>query len=366
MLKRTFLMLVLVIAALPALAIDDLSSLLEQSRSDTPGMVAAVISSDATIAIGAAGVRVRGRPEKVTVDDQFHIGSDTKAMTATLCGLLVEQGKLRWNSKIGDVFPELKPKMKPGWADVTLQQLLTHHGGVEGNSTTHDWWKKAWAPGLDPVAGRQMMLADIVARPPEAPAGTKYIYSNAGFAIAGHMAERAAGTPWERLIAERLFKPLGMTHAGIGPPQGAQPQGHHDDGKPAGTGHDADNPETIGPAGTVHCPIGDWAKFIQLHMKGARGEPTPILKPATFAKLHEPVKAHGPGEQDYAMGWLVADRGWAGGTVLTHAGSNTMWYCEVWIAPKKNFAMLVMVNQATPQAQKAVQDVEGKLIKYAR
>jgi CubicO group peptidase (beta-lactamase class C family) len=355
-----------ILTALPASAVDDLSSILEQSRGDTPGMVAAVISSDATIAIGAAGVRVRGRPQKVTVDDQFHIGSDTKAMTATLCGLLVEDGKLRWDSKLGEVFPELKPKMTHGWADVTLQQLLTHHAGVEGDSAKHDWWAKAWAPGLDPVAGRTMMLADIIARAPEAPAGTKYIYSNAGYAIAGHMAERVTNTPWERLIVARLFKPLGMAHAGIGPPQGAQPQGHHDDGAPAGTGHGADNPETIGPAGTVHCPIGDWAKFIQLHLKGARGEPTPILKPQTFARLHEPVKARGAGEQDYAMGWLVTSRPWAGGTVLTHAGSNTIWYCEVWIAPKKDFAMLVMANAATPEAQKAVQDVEVKLLKYAK
>src|SRR5947209_834748 len=189
------LFLAVTVMAPRAAAIDDLSPMLEQTRGDTPAMVAAVISSDATLAIGAAGVRVRGRPEKVTVDDQFHLGSDTKAMTATLCGLLVEEGKLRWDSTIGDVFPDLKAKMKPGWADVTLQQLLTHHGGVEGDSTKHDWWAKAWAPRLDPVAGRQMMLADIITREPEAPSGTKYIYSNAGYAIAGHMAERVTRTP---------------------------------------------------------------------------------------------------------------------------------------------------------------------------
>jgi CubicO group peptidase (beta-lactamase class C family) len=286
-------------------------------------------------------------------------------MTATLCGMLVEAKTLKWDTTIGDVFPKLKDKMKPAWANVTLEQLLTHHAGVEEDSTKQAWWAKAWQPNLDPVKGRQMMLQDILARDPEAPPGEKFIYANAGYAIAGHMAETLAKKPWEQLIQERLFNPLKMTTAGIGAPKGAQPQGHHDDGTPVGTGRGSDNPETIGPAGTVHCSIGDWAKFVQLHLKGAQGKPT-LLKPETFAKLHEPVKAKTPDEKDYAMGWLVAEREWAGGKVLTHAGSNTMWFCELWVAPKKDFAMLVMANSATPDTISAIRAVEGKLIKFAK
>jgi CubicO group peptidase (beta-lactamase class C family) len=355
------------IAVRGAAAAEDVSQDIEACRGDTPGVVAAIVRSNEIVAIGAAGIRRRGVNEQVKIDDVFHIGSDTKAMTATLCGILVDEKKLKWSTTLGEVFPELKAKMKPVWAGVTLEQLLTHHAGVEADSTKQAWWKKAWAKGLDPVKGRQMMLEDIVARDPEAQPGEKYIYSNAGVAIAGHMAEKVSHTPWEKLITDKLFKPLGMTSAGFGAPVGAHAVWGHgalDAAVPPGPG--ADNPETIGPAATVHCTISDWAKFVQMHLKGGRGERT-LVSPETMAKLQTPIKAKGPDEPDYAMGWIVVDRPWAGGKTLVHAGSNTMWFCEVWAGPTSDIAVLVMANSATPAAQLTVRQVEGRLLrKYAK
>src|SRR6185295_300556 len=136
-------------------------------------------------------------------------------------------------------------------------------------------------------------------------------------------------------------------------------------GKPVEPGPGADNPVAIGPAGIVHCTIGDWAKFISLHLLGARGEQGPIkFKPDTFTKLHTP----GPGEGTaYAMGWGVAKRQWAKsqggtGTALSHSGSNTMWFCTVWIAPEKDFAVLVACNQGGDKAAKACDDAVMALI----
>jgi len=131
---------------------------------------------------------------------------------------------------------------------------------------------------------------------PEAEPGTRFIYSNAGFSIAGAMAEKVTGTAWEELMKQRLFEPLGMTSAGFGPPgaRGSidQPRGHRENGSPVEPGRDADNPVAIGPAGTVHCAIDDWAKYVALHLQGARGKAR-IVKAETFKKLHTPMKLTG-------------------------------------------------------------------------
>ena len=183
----------------------------------------------------------------------------------------------------------------------------------------------------------------MLRRAPAAPPGTRFIYSNAGFSIAGLMAETRTGTAYEELIRTRLFAPLGMTSAGFGPPGTAgrldQPRGAPADGMPVEPGPAADNPPAIAPAGLVHMTIRDWAKYVAMHVRGARGETT-FLSGRSFARLHTP-----PSGFEYAMGWAVATRPWGGGDVLTHAGSNTIWYAVAWLAPKRDFAVLVTCNQ---------------------
>jgi CubicO group peptidase (beta-lactamase class C family) len=95
-----------------------------------------------------------------------------------------------------------------------------------------------------------------------------------------------------------------------------------------------------------------------LHLHAARGDAR-LLKQETFTHLHTPS----PGTE-YACGWGVPPRPWAGGTVLTHNGSNTMWYAVVWIAPKKDFAVLIVANQGEKEAEKACDETAGALIKH--
>jgi CubicO group peptidase (beta-lactamase class C family) len=195
-----------------------------------------------------------------------------------------------------------------------------------------------------------------------------YVYSNAGFAMVGAMAERRTDTAWEELMQQRLFAPLGITTAGFGAPGDAdavdQPRGHHAGGRVQEPGRGADNPAAIGPAGTVHLSLADWAKFVALH---ADASGCALLAPETMAKLHTP--GDGPGEK-YAMGWIVAYRPWAKGgedgegLTLTHGGSNTMWFVVVWIAPERNLAFLAATNKGGNDAVRACDEVIGALIRH--
>lgn len=345
----------------------DLSELLEPIRREKklPALAAAVVKDGRVTALGAVGVRRAGGKERVTLRDRFHIGSCTKSMTATLCALLIEQGKLKWESTIGEVFSDQADKILPAYHSVTLQQLLTHRSGIQDGSGTSQVWKNIW--GLTgPMLGQRRKFVELaLAEKPAAAPGEKYIYSNYGFTIAGAMCERVTRKSWEDLMREHLFRPLMMTTAGFGPPGNAQtvnqPWGHVVEmgkWKPMPPGPGADNPPVIGPAGTVHCSLADWAKYATFHLRGERGE-EPRLSAEVFRKLHTPLPDDSAA---YAYGWLVADRPWAGGKALNHGGSNTMWMAVIWLAPLKGEAYLAATNVGNESSGPACDEAISKLI----
>lgn len=331
---------------------------------DLPALGAAVIRSNVLLALDAVGVRKYGSPEKVTPEDKFHIGSCTKSMTATLAAILVEEDKISWKSTIGDIFPELQSRMNPLYRPVTLEQLLTHRGGTPTELTADGLWGRIWRQRGPPPNQRLFLLNGVLTNPPAVTPGTRYLYSNAGYAIAGAMLEKVAGEPWEQLVTRKLFEPLGLASAGFGAParerSTPQPWGHKfQDQKPEPVppGRGDDNPAAIAPAGTVHCSLRDLAHYAAFHIAGALGKGT-LLKAESFQKLHQPI----PG-QEYALGWGVVKRGWAGGKALTHAGSNTMFYTVIWMAPEKEFAVVISTNIGGDEAAKACDEAAGQLIK---
>jgi CubicO group peptidase (beta-lactamase class C family) len=344
----------------------DLAATLEPIRASygLPALAAAVLDGDRLAALGAVGLRSAGDTVAVTTDDAWHLGSDTKAMTATVAATLVEEGVLAWDETMPELFPDFAASMDPAFTTVTLAHLLAHRAGLTGDLGAEPaLWNMLWDLSADPTALRAWLAEQLLTRPPTVPPDVTYVYSNAGYIVAGAALERATGETWEALIAARLFGPLGMSSCGFGAPATPgtvdAPWGHSGTTgayTPVAPGPYADNPPALGPAGTVHCALADWAKFAALHLAGARGEST-FLSAATFAELQTPW----PGG-DYALGWIVVDRAWAGGFALTHAGSNTMFFANLWIAPAKDRALLVATNAADTAAATAVEDVLGALI----
>ena len=345
-----------------------LDAILEPIRAeaDLPALVAVVIRGDSgVVGTGAAGVLKAGSAEKVTVDHRFHIGSCTKAITATMIARLVEAGTLKWDQTAAQSLPDLAPTMRPKYRAVTLAQLLEHRGGfpTETSPAGRTLLEIHGLPG-DPAQQRKAYVALALGTPPQVVPGTQYLYSNMGYTVAGHIAEHATGQSWEALVRRWVFQPLGMETAGFGAPGAPgkvdQPWGHHRgaDGKlvPVEPGPRADNPPAIGPAGTVHCSLRDLVRFVAAHLRGAQGKPT-ALPPGIYKGLHTPHQ-----DQQYARGWIVVERPWAGGKALTHAGSNTMWYTLIWIAPGKDIAFVVATNYGGKGAFEACDRTVAKLI----
>ena len=340
---------------------ENVSAQLEQIRAkhNLPSLAAIAMIDGEVRFLDAVGVRKLGSAEKVTPEDKWHIGSCTKSMTATLAAMLVEQGKLDWNTTVGEIFSEWRDEMDPQWRGVSLEQLLEHRSGAPHNAPP-DLWAQAWKEIGTPTEQRRQFVHGLLTRPPETPPGTKYEYSNQGYAIAGAMLEHITRKPWEDLMRDMLFAPLGMKSAGFGAPASVgevdQPWGHTKSGEPVPPGPRADNPPAIGPAGTVHCSLTDLARYADLHRRGQFSD-TPLLKHESFVKLHT-----APPGQDYAMGWIVAPRPWAGGAALTHVGSNTTFLVDIWIAPEKK-AILIAATNTAKDAEKAADEMVGVLVR---
>ena len=302
----------------------------------------------------AVGVRKAGDPTRVRIDDPFHLGSDTKAMTATLVAMLVDRGELSWTSTLGELFPGIA-SMDPAYRDVTVEMLLAHRAGLGSESTFDDGrlFASLRAPGLDAVDGRRLVARAMLSSPPLHVPGSTFAYSNAGYLIVGAIIEEKTGKRWEAVMRDELFAPLGMTRCGFGAlgnprsPVAGVPWGHRasDGGWQAVV---LDNPETLGPAATVHCPMAEWMAFVTLHLDAFNGRPR-LVSAAGFAKLHGawPDQAYTPG------GWLRTEGPGTDGPVFSHEGSNTLNYAIAWWAPAQRAAIVTVANAGIPGGRNA-------------
>ncbi len=338
---------------------------------DLPALGAAVGRGGVIIAAGAVGTRRAGTRIPVTIDDRFHIGSCTKAFTALLAGILVDEGRIGWDTTIGARFPEFREGMDPGLAAVTLEQLLSHVGGIPAD-TEESFKLTLSAIGQDEANlddMRAWILQQWRAKPLAHPAGTRFEYANLGLIFAGAMLERAAGSTWEELVTARIFDPLGLKTAGIGPQATVgrvdAPLGHalRPDGtiKPMLGGPDGDVPAVYGPAGAGHLSVLDFAAWAGWHAGAGKRGPA-LVKPETLRRLHtkviemaRPDAAPGtPTTGAYGHCWGFLTLPWSRGEVMTHNGSNTMNLAMILVQPARDFAFVITTNRGDTKADAAL------------
>jgi CubicO group peptidase (beta-lactamase class C family) len=113
-------------------SVDSLDAWLDSLRAqqNIPAMAAIVMRADTILVRGVARVRRSGVPGAITVQDRFQLGSNTKAITATLIATFVEAGKLSWATTLGDIFPEIRDSMSSEFKGATVEQLLSHHAHI--------------------------------------------------------------------------------------------------------------------------------------------------------------------------------------------------------------------------------------------
>ena len=313
--------------------------------------VAVAVTIDGDLA-GAAvsGERRRDSGVPVTVGDRWHMGSITKSMTATLLAVLEEDGLLSADDALTALLPDVE--MAAGRSACTPAHLMTHTAGVAANfpAEAQDVWPET---AEELVAERRRFVATALAGEPRSPCGERFLYSNVGYTVAGHIAETVAREPYETLLRNRVFAPLALTSAGFGAPKGEhpgqQPVGHFV--LPNGTRvpfdpfeRRADNTPLVAPAGTAHMTIGDLARYGAVHLDGEYGSDPVLLSRSSWRWLHAPFL------NGYARGWVRDERDWAGGPVIWHNGSNTLWYALLMLLPAKNMVLAFVTNDGAIEA----------------
>ena len=338
---------------------EDITPILEDyyDPSIMPALGAARISNGELTEAGTIGLRSIDADAEVTDWDKWHLGSCTKAMTGNLVGILVDEGILHWDATMEELFPEIE--IHPDYQDVTVKMMLSHSGGTWSSLVDHPSTWNEMVAGGDLKEIRSKVVQDVLTEAPEVTPGTQYLYSNTGYIVIGAALEKITGSTWEEIMQEKIFTPLEMDSCGFGPQDVGghleHPWSHYNLTAIDPDSGNADNPAALGPAGTVHCNLPDWSKFIIEQLKLYRGEGTLLSQPQA-EQLFEPQL------QEYAMGWSIASRSWAGGDVFVHSGSNVKNLAIVWAAPELDEAYLTVTNTGSESAYQVLDQVTGELI----
>jgi CubicO group peptidase (beta-lactamase class C family) len=260
-----------------------------------PGLSVAVVKDGEVVHAKGYGVLKAGEPEKVNEDTIFAIGSASKAFTAIALGTLVDRGKIKWNDRVIDHWPEFK--LSDPWVtnEIRVSDLLANHSGL--SEVAEEIW---YGTGYD----RQELikrLADI-----RITQGFRYQfqYRNLMFLAAGQLIPRLIGTSWDDYVITSLFELLDMDRTTTrladieNESNVAQPHLLDYAGNPLPIKYR--NIENVGPAGSILSTARSMGNWVRMLTDGGTFNGQPLLKPATLAfivRSQTPVDATGPGGQ---------------------------------------------------------------------
>jgi CubicO group peptidase (beta-lactamase class C family) len=312
--------------------------------SSIPALGYAVFRSDTILELEVLGLKRNDRGERADRASRFHLGSNTKAITAFIAAKLVEEGKIHWSTRFFDLYPALEANARADYAAVTLQDLLAHRAGVQPFTDGKEF-KKLKLEGVGEEGDDIRFARYLLARPPQKPkGGEQSVYSNAGYALAAMMLEQAAQDSYAGLVEQFMNKQLALG-AQFGWPHWAdssQVYGHQ--GK--SWGHKTLRPLTgndgyvinglIAPAGDMNMTLPDYVRFLQLHLQGLNGT-SGVLSGETCRHLLF-------GLPDYALGWgngLSKDR-----QIASHDGSGGTFYCHAVLIEPWGLGIALVANTA--------------------
>lgn len=320
-----------------------------------PEISYAVIASKSTMEIAALGRHSIDLPDTATLNDRFHIGSNTKAMTAFVIAKYVEKGKLQWTTKFFDLFPEWKSKSKPEYENITLQDLLSHRAGIQPFQGEEEDPETPNFRGTKQNRRNQFGQFVLTLDPIFPDEQNPFIYSNAGYTLATLMVEKATGKSWEQLVKKVFNKDLKLD-VKLSWPENQQHKdtwGHlYENDKltpvPSTTDYHLNYTE---PAGDLNIKLKDYIKFIQLNIQGLQGQDN-YLKANTYTFIHK-------GFENYSLGWFNIYEN--GKELSTHSGTAGTYYTIVHIDRLKNIAYIIFTNSFNNDTTQGVRLLMRKL-----
>jgi CubicO group peptidase (beta-lactamase class C family) len=363
MIRLLILALLLVAAPADRQAPPDLDTWVQRTMTafEVPGLSLAIVKDGQVVVVKGYGVRKLGDPARVDARTLFGIASNTKVFTATALGILVDEGKIRWDAPVIDYVPWFQMSDPFVTREMTVRDLLVHRSGLGLGAGDLLWWPAS-------TYNRREIAQRLRYIPLATSFRSAYAYDNVLYLVAGEVIEAVSGQSWEDFVQSRILAKVGMTSSNV----------RHSDATKGGnvaTPHapvdgkvrpiaafDSDN---TNPAGGINSSAEDMAKWLLVQLaEGQLADGSPLVAPATARELGTLVtpipidqgapelRALRPNFQGYGLGLGVRD--YRGRKLLTHTGGLPGYVSKVAMIPEARLGVAILTNQESTAAFEAI------------
>lgn len=307
------------------------------ARLGVPGVAVGILQGDTQQTAGY-GVTSVDHPLPVTAETLFQIGSITKTFLATLIMRLVEADKLDLDRPIRHYLPELRLTDEATAAGVTLNHLLTHSAGWEGDFFDDTGF------GDDALARYVVRMTEL---PQITPLGAIFNYNNAGFSLAGRVIEVVTGQTFESAMAEWLLQPLGLQQALFRAEEVISERfavGHHVQDELPTIARPWALARSAHPAGGLTTSVRDLLRYARFHLgDGLAADGTRLLQSATLADMRTPrLTTSVVSGNTVGLAWMLSTID--GVQLAQHGGATNGQMANLLLVPAHGLAVAVVTN----------------------
>lgn len=304
-----------------------------------PGMALAIIKDGKIVYLKGLGYKDFENKLPVTENTQFAIGSSTKAFTGLTVLMTADENKISLDDSPKKYLPYFKINDPEIDKNITVRDLLIHSSGL--NRTDLGW--------ITGKLNREEIIKVAGEAKPTAKLREKFQYQNVMYAAAGEIVAVTQKMPWEKFVAERIFKPLGMNNSNLSVAEMAKAKD-----RSFGYEYNFDTKETIkkpyrdlsaiSPAGSINSSAADMAKWVQAILnKGKVAGRSPLVTDSSFAEWVKPLMKMTPdGSAGYGLGWMLHK--WNGLQVVEHGGNIDGFNATVAMLPEKDLGFVLLTN----------------------
>lgn len=326
----------------------------ELDSSHTVGAAYTIVYNGHVVYTGTFGERKRGSQQKIDEHTLFRLASVSKGFAGALACLLEMDGVFSLQEKVADYYPDFRLKDSVSTANLTIQHILSHTSGLVPYA-------------FDNLVEADEALPSIIERLPEvnisAPPGELYGYQNVLFSMLDPIARRATGVPYEVLLQEKIFSPLGMSDASAGPVNLSEHPNMAFPHVKTGKGYIPLNPHegyyNVMPAAGVNASISDMGQWLLALLGNRPGElPDTVCKKLASPIIYTPLKWRYTRywkpfrERYYSLGWRIYR--YQGRDVIYHGGYIRGYRAEIGFCPEEKVGIAFLQNSPNGLASKCV------------
>ena len=311
-----------------------------------PGLAIAIVKDDSVVFAKGYGTRTMGTQQPVDEHTIFAIGSASKAFTATLVAMYVDEGKMRWDAPATEYLPSLEMYDPYVARELTVRDLLTHRSGLARGDLM--WYATDYS--RDEILRRVRFLR------PSWSMRSRYGYQNIMYLAAGQAVAKVAGKSWDDVVRDRIFVPLGMTESNTSTrplaslQNVATPHADIDDTLRTLPWHNIDN---IAPAGSINSSVHDMSKWVRFQLAQGKVGGKSLVSTSALGETHSPqvvVPLSADSKQinpfthlsSYGMGWMIQD--YRGREIRQHGGNIDGMSALVAFVPEEKVGIVVLTN----------------------